>query len=143
MVGGDDYELRIDAAGAKVVVNDLGATLDGQGEEKTPADQVVDDPGRLVLGAGGVGSAAVADRAENNRAMVATVWRSMRASVAGSAGAGNPRRHGTMAGWMSSQSITIASAMQANAELAVTLAGNLASAQPPPAPLPSPQGRSN
>ena len=30
-------------AGAKVVVNDLGATLDGQGEENTPADQVVDD----------------------------------------------------------------------------------------------------
>jgi NAD(P)-dependent dehydrogenase (short-subunit alcohol dehydrogenase family) len=31
------------AAGAKVVVNDLGATLDGSGEEKTPADQVVDE----------------------------------------------------------------------------------------------------
>jgi NAD(P)-dependent dehydrogenase (short-subunit alcohol dehydrogenase family) len=30
-------------AGAKVVVNDLGATLDGQGEEKGPADQVVDE----------------------------------------------------------------------------------------------------
>ena len=31
------------AAGANVVVNDLGATLDGEGEEKTPADQVVDE----------------------------------------------------------------------------------------------------
>src|SRR3954451_23270481 len=30
-------------AGAKVVVNDLGVSLDGQGEEKTPADQVVDE----------------------------------------------------------------------------------------------------
>src|SRR3954462_11882457 len=30
-------------AGAKVVVNDLGASLDGQGEEKTPADVVVDE----------------------------------------------------------------------------------------------------
>jgi len=30
-------------AGASVVVNDLGATLDGQGEEKGPADQVVDE----------------------------------------------------------------------------------------------------
>src|SRR5919202_2783318 len=37
-------------AGAKVVVNDLGATLDGQGEEKTPADQVVDE----ILTSGGV-----------------------------------------------------------------------------------------
>src|SRR5690349_11575033 len=37
-------------AGAKVVVNDLGATLDGQGEEKTPADQVVDE----ILTNGGV-----------------------------------------------------------------------------------------
>ena len=26
-----------------MVVNDLGASLDGQGEEKTPADQVVDE----------------------------------------------------------------------------------------------------
>ncbi|MCC6179542.1 MAG: SDR family oxidoreductase [Chloroflexi bacterium] len=30
-------------AGAKVVVNDLGVSLSGEGEEKTPADQVVDE----------------------------------------------------------------------------------------------------
>jgi NAD(P)-dependent dehydrogenase (short-subunit alcohol dehydrogenase family) len=35
--------MALAAAGAKVVVNDLGASLDGLGEEKTPADQVVDE----------------------------------------------------------------------------------------------------
>jgi NAD(P)-dependent dehydrogenase (short-subunit alcohol dehydrogenase family) len=35
--------MALAAAGARVVVNDLGATLDGSGEEKTPADQVVDE----------------------------------------------------------------------------------------------------
>src|SRR5688572_6931597 len=40
---GRGIAIALAAAGAKVVVNDLGATLDGQGEEKTPADQVVDE----------------------------------------------------------------------------------------------------
>src|SRR5918997_1732215 len=40
---GRGIALALAAAGAKVVVNDLGATLDGLGEEKTPADQVVDE----------------------------------------------------------------------------------------------------
>src|SRR5918992_4158441 len=40
---GRGIAMAMAAAGAKVVVNDLGATLDGEGEEKTPADQVVDE----------------------------------------------------------------------------------------------------
>src|SRR3954466_4917713 len=47
---GRGIAMALAAAGAKVVVNDLGATLDGQGEEKTPADQVVDE----ILTKGGV-----------------------------------------------------------------------------------------
>ena len=48
---GRGIAMALAAAGAKVVVNDLGATLDGEGEEKTPADQVVDE----ILTKGGVG----------------------------------------------------------------------------------------
>jgi NAD(P)-dependent dehydrogenase (short-subunit alcohol dehydrogenase family) len=40
---GRGIAIALAAAGAKVVVNDLGATLDGEGEEKTPADAVVDE----------------------------------------------------------------------------------------------------
>src|SRR5690348_13252571 len=40
---GRGIAIALAKAGAKVVVNDLGATLDGEGEEKTPADQVVDE----------------------------------------------------------------------------------------------------
>src|SRR5215211_799073 len=47
---GRGIAMALAAAGAKVVVNDLGATLDGSGEEKTPADQVVDE----ILTHGGV-----------------------------------------------------------------------------------------
>jgi NAD(P)-dependent dehydrogenase (short-subunit alcohol dehydrogenase family) len=47
---GRGIALAMAAAGAKVVVNDLGATLDGEGVEKTPADQVVDE----ILSKGGV-----------------------------------------------------------------------------------------
>src|SRR4029079_5636334 len=47
---GRGIAMALAAAGAKVVVNDLGATLDGLGEEKTPADQVVDE----ILTKGGV-----------------------------------------------------------------------------------------
>ena len=47
---GRGIAMALAAAGAKVVVNDLGATLDGQGEEKAPADQVVDE----ILTSGGM-----------------------------------------------------------------------------------------
>src|SRR5918999_3257652 len=47
---GRGIAIALGQAGAKVVVNDLGATLDGEGEEKTPADQVVDE----ILTKGGV-----------------------------------------------------------------------------------------
>src|SRR3954454_6161910 len=40
---GRGIAIALAKAGAKVLVNDLGATLDGEGEEKTPADQVVDE----------------------------------------------------------------------------------------------------
>jgi NAD(P)-dependent dehydrogenase (short-subunit alcohol dehydrogenase family) len=46
---GRGIAMALAAAGAKVVVNDLGASLDGLGEEKTPADQVVDE----ILSKGG------------------------------------------------------------------------------------------
>src|SRR5438093_4559672 len=44
--------IALAAAGAKVVINDLGASLSGEGEEKSPADQVVDE----ILTAGGEAS---------------------------------------------------------------------------------------
>jgi NAD(P)-dependent dehydrogenase (short-subunit alcohol dehydrogenase family) len=47
---GRGIAIALAKAGAKVIVNDLGATLDGLGEEKTPADQVVDE----ILTAGGM-----------------------------------------------------------------------------------------
>src|SRR5215216_6499034 len=40
---GRGIALALAEAGAKVLVNDLGVTLSGEGEEKTPADQVVDE----------------------------------------------------------------------------------------------------
>jgi NAD(P)-dependent dehydrogenase (short-subunit alcohol dehydrogenase family) len=40
---GRGIAMALAKAGAKVVVNDLGASLSGEGEEKTPADQVVDE----------------------------------------------------------------------------------------------------
>src|SRR5262245_32962718 len=45
--------IALAAAGAKVVVNDLGASLSGEGTEKAPADQVVDE----IVKAGGTASA--------------------------------------------------------------------------------------
>jgi NAD(P)-dependent dehydrogenase (short-subunit alcohol dehydrogenase family) len=45
---GRGIAMALAAAGAKVVVNDLGVSLSGEGEEKTPADQVVDE----ILGPG-------------------------------------------------------------------------------------------
>ncbi|MBI3513634.1 MAG: SDR family NAD(P)-dependent oxidoreductase, partial [Proteobacteria bacterium] len=38
---GREIALLLGAEGAKVVVNDVGAALDGQGADKTPAEEVV------------------------------------------------------------------------------------------------------
>src|ERR687887_306459 len=40
---GRGIAIALAAAGAKVVVNDLGVSLSGEGAERTPADQVVDE----------------------------------------------------------------------------------------------------
>ncbi len=50
---GCSHALTMAAEGAKVVVNDLGAAIDGDGASKTPAQEVVD----RIRGAGGVASA--------------------------------------------------------------------------------------
>jgi NAD(P)-dependent dehydrogenase (short-subunit alcohol dehydrogenase family) len=60
---GRGIAIALAAAGAKVVVNDLGASLAGEGAEKTPADQVVDE----IVKAGGAAAAnygSVADFAQ-------------------------------------------------------------------------------
>src|SRR2546423_12484915 len=51
---GREHALALAAAGAKLVVNDLGATLEGEGADATPAQEVV----REIEAAGG---AAVAN----------------------------------------------------------------------------------
>ena len=66
---GREIALQMAAAGAKILVNDVGAALDGQGSDTAPGQQVVD----LIRGAGGTaelntGSVADGDAA---RAMVA------------------------------------------------------------------------
>jgi NAD(P)-dependent dehydrogenase (short-subunit alcohol dehydrogenase family) len=66
---GREIALQMAAAGAKILVNDVGATLDGQGSDTAPGQEVVD----LIRAAGGTaelntGSVADADAA---RAMVA------------------------------------------------------------------------
>jgi NAD(P)-dependent dehydrogenase (short-subunit alcohol dehydrogenase family) len=68
---GRGIALALAQAGAKVVVNDLGVSLDGESPEKTPADQVVDE----ILTHGGVAVtnyASVADY-EQATAMVQQV----------------------------------------------------------------------
>src|SRR4030095_8788101 len=50
---GRGIAISLAAAGAKVVVNDLGAGLDGEGVEKGPAAKVVDE----IVKAGGTSSA--------------------------------------------------------------------------------------
>lgn len=40
---GREYALLFAAEGAKVVVNDLGGAIDGSGDDRTPAQQVVDE----------------------------------------------------------------------------------------------------
>ena len=60
---GRGIAIALAAAGAKVVVNDLGASLAGEGTEKAPADQVVDE----IVKAGGTAAAnygSVADFAQ-------------------------------------------------------------------------------
>ena len=50
---GRGIAIALAEAGAKVVVNDLGASLAGEGDEKGPADQVVDE----IMKAGGTAAA--------------------------------------------------------------------------------------
>jgi NAD(P)-dependent dehydrogenase (short-subunit alcohol dehydrogenase family) len=60
---GRGIAIALARAGAKVVVNDLGASLAGDGAERGPADRVVDE----IVKAGGVGAAnygSVADFAQ-------------------------------------------------------------------------------
>src|SRR5277367_3331526 len=40
---GREHALLFAAEGAKVVVNDLGGAVDGSGDDRTPAEQVVDE----------------------------------------------------------------------------------------------------
>src|SRR5436853_6486503 len=40
---GREQALLFAAEGAKVVVNDLGGAMDGSGDDRTPAEQVVDE----------------------------------------------------------------------------------------------------
>src|SRR4029450_1705754 len=46
---GREHALLFAAEGAKVVVNDLGGAMDGSGDDRTPAQQVVDE----IKGMGG------------------------------------------------------------------------------------------
>ena len=72
---GRGIALALAAAGAKVVVNDLGATLDGEGGDRSPADVVV----RGIKAAGGTAQANygnVADFAQGTEMVeqVANAW---------------------------------------------------------------------
>ena len=54
---GREHALLFAAEGAKVVVNDLGGALDGSGDDRTPAQQVVDE----IVAAGGEAVASTDD----------------------------------------------------------------------------------
>src|SRR6187551_1207226 len=54
---GREHALALARAGAKVVVNDLGGTLDGQGQDATPAQSVVNE----IVAAGGEAVASYDD----------------------------------------------------------------------------------
>src|SRR6188474_1281000 len=54
---GREHALALARAGAKVVVNDLGGTLDGQGQDATPAQTVVNE----IVAAGGEAVASYDD----------------------------------------------------------------------------------
>src|SRR5205823_15103511 len=63
---GRDFALAIAAAGAKVLVNDLGTSVKGEGASTTPAQKVVDE----IRAAGGVAAAnadSVAEWTSANR----------------------------------------------------------------------------
>lgn len=66
---GREYALLLAARGAKVVVNDVGGTLTGEGADAGPAQQVVDE----ILAAGGdaVASTASVATAEGGASIVA------------------------------------------------------------------------
>ena len=66
---GREIALQMAAAGAKIVVNDVGAALDGQGSDTAPGQEVVD----LIRAAGGAAELNTGSVAEGNaaRAMVA------------------------------------------------------------------------
>lgn len=66
---GREIALQMAAAGAKIVVNDLGAALNGQGSDTAPGQEVVD----LIRAAGGAAELNTGSVAEGNaaRAMVA------------------------------------------------------------------------
>jgi len=40
---GREHALLFASEGAKVVINDLGGAMDGTGDDRTPAEQVVDE----------------------------------------------------------------------------------------------------
>src|SRR6476661_5758993 len=54
---GREHALMLSAQGAKVVVNDLGASRDGSGDDAGPAQQVVDE----IKAAGGEAAANTDD----------------------------------------------------------------------------------
>ncbi len=69
---GKAYALLLAERGAKVVVNDLGGSLDGQGADATPAQQVVDE----IKAGGGEAIAnydSVADRDSANKIISAAI----------------------------------------------------------------------
>ena len=66
---GREIALQMAAAGAKVLVNDVGASLDGQGSDAGPGQEVVDSI-RAACGVAELNTGSVAD-ADAARAMVA------------------------------------------------------------------------
>src|SRR4051812_37593596 len=69
---GRDFALAMAAAGAKVVVNDIGTSVKGEGESSAPAERVVQE----IRAAGGTAIAStdsVADWASANRIVQAAL----------------------------------------------------------------------
>src|SRR5262249_17806686 len=69
---GRDFALAMAAAGAKVVVNDLGTSVKGEGASSTPAEQVVKEI-RAAGGAAVANADSVADWASANRIVQAAL----------------------------------------------------------------------
>jgi NAD(P)-dependent dehydrogenase (short-subunit alcohol dehydrogenase family) len=61
---GRGIALELGRQGAKVVVNDLGASVEGEGADQTPAQQVVDE----IVAAGGTAEANYADVSDHRQA---------------------------------------------------------------------------